>query len=43
MEFFGIRGTRRWLQHSPAMVADMTDHIWSIEELSSYVPVLNDT
>ena len=36
-------GTRRWLQRSPAMVADLTDHIWSIEELLSYVPVPNNT
>lgn len=28
--------TRRWLQRSPAMVASLTDHIWSIEELLSY-------
>jgi len=36
-------GTRRWLQRSPAMVAGLTDHIWSIEELLSYVPVPNNT
>jgi hypothetical protein len=35
-------GTRRWLQRSPAMVAGLTDHIWSIEELLSYVPVFNN-
>jgi len=26
-------GQRRWEQRSPAMVAGLTDHIWSIEEL----------
>jgi hypothetical protein len=36
-------GTRRWLQRSPAMVAGLADHIWSIEELVSYVPVPNNT
>jgi hypothetical protein len=36
-------GTRRWLHRSPAMVAGLTDHIWSIEELLSYVPVPNNT
>lgn len=36
-------GTRRWLQRSPAMVAGLTDHIWSIEELLSYVSVPNNT
>jgi hypothetical protein len=36
-------GTRRWLQRSPAMVASLTDHLWSIEELLSYVPIPNNT
>lgn len=36
-------GTRRWLQRSPAMVAGLTDHIWSIEELLSHVPIPNNT
>ena len=36
-------GTRRWLQRSPAMVAGLTDHIWSIEELLSYIPATNNT
>jgi hypothetical protein len=35
-------GTRRWLQRSPAMVAGLTDHIWSIEELLSYLPLPNN-
>ena len=26
-------GQRRWEQRSPAMAADLTDHIWSVEEL----------
>jgi len=36
-------GTRRWLQRSPAMVAGLTDHVWSIEELLSCVPTPNNT
>jgi hypothetical protein len=36
-------GTRRWLLRSPTMAADLTDHIWSTEELLSYVPVPNNT
>ena len=36
-------GTRRWLQRSPAMVAGLTNHIWSIEELLSYCSVPNNT
>jgi hypothetical protein len=36
-------GPRRWLQRSPAMVAGLTDRIWSIAELLSYVPVPNNT
>lgn len=36
-------GIRRWLQRSPAMVAGLTDHIWSIEDLLSYVPVPDNT
>jgi len=36
-------GTRRWLLRSPAMAANLTDHIWSTEELLSYVPVPNNT
>jgi hypothetical protein len=35
--------TRRWLQRSPAMVAGLADHIWSIEELLSYRPVPSNT
>lgn len=36
-------GTRRWLQRSPAMVTNLTDHIWPVEELLSYVPIPNNT
>jgi hypothetical protein len=32
-----------WLQRSPAMVAGLTDHLWSLEELLAYVPVPNNT
>ena len=34
---------RRWLNRSPAMAAGLTDHIWSIEELLTLVPVPNNT
>ena len=27
---------RKWQQRTPAMAADLTDHIWSLEELLSY-------
>ena len=27
---------RRWQQRTPAMAAELTDHIWSLEELLSY-------
>jgi len=32
-------GTRRWLQRSPAMAAGITDRIWSIDELLTWIPV----
>lgn len=31
-------GIQRWQQHSPAMTAGLTDHIWSIEEILTLVP-----
>jgi len=34
---------RRWLKRSPAMAADITDHIWDIEELLTYVPIATNT
>jgi hypothetical protein len=30
---------RRWFQHSPAMAADLTDHIWSIREVLMTIPL----
>jgi hypothetical protein len=33
------RDGRRWRYRSPAMAADITDHIWSVKELLSIVPV----
>jgi len=27
---------RKWQQRTPAMAAELTDHIWSLEELLSY-------
>jgi hypothetical protein len=32
-------GLRRWQQRSPAMAAGLTDHIWTIHELLTLVPV----
>lgn len=32
-------GVRRWRQRSPAMAAELTDHIWSIEEILTVVPI----
>jgi hypothetical protein len=29
----GKPGSRKWQQRTPAMVAGLTDHIWSLEEL----------
>ena len=31
-------GERRWLPRSPAMVAGLTDHLWTIEDLLWHVP-----
>jgi hypothetical protein len=30
---------QRWVQRSPAMAAGLTDHIWSIRELLTCVPI----
>lgn len=30
---------RRWLPRTPAMASKLTDHIWSVKELLTYVPV----
>jgi hypothetical protein len=32
-------GQRRWLPQSPAMKAGLTDHLWSIRELLTRIPV----
>jgi hypothetical protein len=32
-------GNRQWLQRSPAMAAGLTDHIWSIRELLTCLPI----
>ena len=32
-------GARRWQQRSPAMAAGLTDHLWTIRELLTRVPV----
>jgi hypothetical protein len=32
-------GVRRWMPRTPAMAADLTDHIWSVEELLTTVVV----
>ena len=36
-------GVRRWRYRSPVMAAGLTDHIWSIRELLTVVPVPVDT
>jgi hypothetical protein len=36
-------GYRRWQPRSPAMAAGITDHIWSIEELLTCVPIGTNT
>jgi hypothetical protein len=36
-------GHRRWLPRSPAMAAGITDHIWTIEELLTRVPINTNT
>ena len=36
-------GFRRWRYRSPAMAAGLTDHIWSIAELLTLVPVPTNT
>ncbi len=33
-------GQRRWFPHSPAMQASLTDHLWSIRDLLTQIPVL---
>lgn len=30
---------RRWMLRSPAMAADLPDHIWTISDLIGYVPI----
>ena len=30
------QGRRKWRQRTPAMVAGLTDHVWSIRELVTY-------
>jgi hypothetical protein len=32
---------QRWIKRSPAMAAKLTDHIWSIKELLTTVPLPN--
>jgi len=33
---------RRWLYRSPAMAAGLTDHVWTVEELLTHVPIPNN-
>jgi hypothetical protein len=32
-------GNQRWFQCSPAIAAELTDHIWSIREVLTHVPI----
>jgi hypothetical protein len=34
---------RRWRERTPAMAADLTDHIWSLRELLTYKPRITST
>jgi glycerol-3-phosphate dehydrogenase len=34
---------RRWLQRSPAMAAEITDHVCTIEELLTLIPIFTNT
>jgi len=34
---------RRWQPRTPAMAAELTDHIWTVEELLTAVPTPNNT
>ena len=36
-------GNQRWIQRSPAMAADLTDHIWSIREVLMFIPTPTNT
>ena len=36
-------GNQRWIPRSPAMAADLTDHIWSIREVLMLVPTPTNT
>ena len=31
-------GKQRWKQRTPAMAANLTDHIWGLEELFKFKP-----
>ena len=31
--------TRRWLPRTPAIAADLTDHIWTVKELLTTIPI----
>jgi len=35
--------SRRWLPRSPAMVAGLTDHPWSVKELLTTIPIPSNT
>lgn len=32
-------GGQRWLRYSPALAADLADHIWSIREVLTLMPI----
>jgi hypothetical protein len=34
--YVGRAGRKHWVSRSPAMVAGITDHLWSVSELLSY-------
>lgn len=34
---------RRWLPRSPAMMAELTDHLWTVRELLSTLPIFTNS
>jgi hypothetical protein len=30
---------RKWKQRTPAMAAGLTDHVWTVKELLTYIPL----
>ncbi len=40
IEGLAEQGNRRWMQRTPAMADELTDHIWTLKELMTFrVPI----